>query len=97
MKNSEKRRKKKGGREGGIEGGRKRPLFFKPKTELDGGRQEDAKCMRPLSPGGATWQEEEDKVLGVAQDDEEVPRVEPDWHFLQQKCSLVHVLEGSSW
>lgn len=27
--------------------------------------------MRPLSPQGAAWQEEEDKVLGVAQDDEE--------------------------
>lgn len=30
--------------------------------------------MRPLSPQGAAWQEEEDKVLGVAQDDEEARR-----------------------
>lgn len=30
--------------------------------------------MRPLSPQGAEWQEEEDKVLGVAQDDEEARR-----------------------
>lgn len=84
-------------REGGREGGRKRPLFFKLKTELDCGRQEDAKCTRPLSPQGAAWQEEEDKVLGVTQDNEEASRVEPDWRSLQQKRSLAHVLEGSSW
>lgn len=40
-------------KEGGREGGRKRPLFFKLRTELDCGRQEDAKCTRPLSPQGA--------------------------------------------